>query len=110
MRTSLRNTVVVIGALVPLAVIDYFYVRSGQDNDSIWWSPWVNWPALLVAPAGFFWANWPALSKAHWAARFPLSGRVALNVALAAVVAVVWFYVVAFTVIGNLHIALGGRL
>jgi len=98
--------VIVAGALFPLAIIDYLYVRSGQNNNSIWWSPWVNWPAILLVPIGFFWANWPAISKAP----LPLSGRIALNVVFAVVIAVVWFFVMVPTILLPFHIGFGGWL
>ena len=110
MRTALRNMAVVVAALIPLAVIDYFYVKSGQDPSSFWGSRWLNWPALMVAPAGFFWANWPAIASAERLAHITPEGRIGITALLALLAAVMWFFVVAFTVIGNLHISLGGTL
>src|SRR5688572_26026058 len=104
MRAAARNFVVVMVALVPIAVIDYFFVKSGQDHSSIWWSPWINYPALSLAPLGFFWANWAPVrnSKVALLQGAAVWHRALLVAVLAIALSVVWFYFVAFPVVANL--------
>jgi hypothetical protein len=103
-RIVAKNLLVAVGALVPLLVIDYFFVRSGQNPNSIWTSQWLSVPSLLVAPVGFFWANWGLVGSS------PKMSQVLALVVLAIIASAMWFLLLAGTVVGNFHIAMGGRI
>jgi hypothetical protein len=98
-----KNALVAIGALVPLLALDYVSVRLGHNHNVAWLS-WLGVPALLVAPVGFFWANWSLVGPSP-----NIKQLFALTV-LAVLVGALWLFIVAFTVVGNFHMAIGGRL
>src|SRR5262249_7815766 len=77
-RVAANNVAVMIGALLPLLVIDYVSVRSGLEKDSVWTSTWVTYAALLLAPAGFFWANFGLLGPAPNVRQFAALTMVAI--------------------------------
>jgi len=104
-RIAGKNIVVVVGALLPLLAIDYLSLRAGWDKDSVGMSVlrWLSVPAILVAPVGFFWANFRLLGLA------PKVGQLVALAVFATLAGLVWLWLVALTVVGNFHLALGGR-
>ena len=104
MRIFLKNILVIVIALVPPIVVDYLYVRSGQDHGSIWSSSWVGIPSFALAPLGFYWANFSLFcnSAKPW--------RYLYLVAIAISLSVIWYLVIAIAVILNLHLVFGGHL
>lgn len=104
MRTFARNVLVALLALIPITALDYLYVRSGQNPNSIWFSAWLNVPALLVAPVGFFWAN-----KQLWGTA-PRPKQIFAVAVLALCASGAWFLLLAWWVVANFHIAIGGWL
>lgn len=103
-RIAAKNVAVAIGALLPMLVIDYLSVRSGLNQSSAWLSAWITVPALFVAPVGFFWANWPLVGPT------PKIKQVLALTAVALLATTVWFLLLAWSVVGNFHIVIGGRL
>jgi hypothetical protein len=103
MRSLLPILVVALVALAPPVVIDYFFVRSGQNHESIWYSPWLNLPAYGVAPVGFYFSTLAFFRKhsSPWRYIYPAFASGALTV--------LWFFL-AITVIVNFHFSFGGRL
>lgn len=100
-RVVTNNALVAIGALVPLLALDYISVRLGHNPA---WLRWLGGAALFVPPLGFFWASWPLAGPA------PNIKQVFALTMLALLVSVLWFLLMAWMVIGNFHMAIGGRL
>lgn len=103
-RTFLKNLLVAFLALVPPVIVDYLFVRSGQNHESIWYSSWANIVAYAFAPIGFYWAN----AKLFLNERKPWCHI--YSAALAISLSAIWFFFIAIAVIINFHFAFGGRL
>ena len=103
MRTPLQILVVAVAAFVPPVAIDYFFVRSGQDHQSIWYSAWLGIPAYAIAPIGFYLATLKHFRQKQtpWRYIYPAMASGALSV--------FWFFL-AIMVVVNLHLAFGGHL
>jgi hypothetical protein len=103
MRALLLTVAVALGALVPPVVIDYFFVRSGQNPDSIWHSPWLNLAAYGIAPFGFYFSTLALFRRSNipWRYIYPAFASGALTV--------LWLFM-AITVVVNFHFSFGGRL
>lgn len=104
MWTLLKNLLVAFLALIPPVIVDYFFVRSGQNPESIWNSSLLAFPAYAVAPFGFFWANFSHYCNESkpWRYIFPT--------VISIVLTIVWFYVVALPLLIGFHLAFGGSL
>ncbi len=94
--------VAILGLVIWIAV-DYMFVKSGQDLESIWYSSWINVAVFLVAPTGFYILNYNALSEQSVIVRHILS--LLISCALAGL----WF-LVAFFIVANFHLSIGGSL
>jgi integral membrane sensor domain MASE1 len=102
-KIVIQNIVVALVGLFALLFIDYMFVKSGQDHSSIWYSSWVNYLAFAIVPVGFYVVNYFALS--HKAAITKYS----LSLVISGLLTGIWF-LVAFTVVGNFHLYMGGTL
>jgi len=98
-----KNAFVAIGALVLLLALDYVSVRLVQNQNAAWLS-WLGVPVLMVAPVGFFWANWSLVGPS------PNVKQVFALTVFALLVGALWLLLVAWSVLGNFHMAIGGRL
>lgn len=104
MWTFLKNLLVAFLALVPPVIVDYLFIRSGQNHESVWYSSWANIPAYAFAPIGFYWANLQLFLNE------PKPWRHIYPAALAISLSGIWFFLIAIAVIINFHLAFGGRL
>jgi hypothetical protein len=102
MRTPIQILVVGVAAFVPPVIITYFFVRSGQDPQSIWCSAWLNIPAYAIAPIGIYLLTLKHLRQKQtpWRYIYPAMAAGALSV--------FWFFL-AITIVVYFHFAFGGR-
>ncbi len=103
MKIVIQNIVIALLGLFALLFIDYMFVKSGQDHNSIWYSSWVNYLALAIVPVGFYVVNYFALSHKTAIAKYTLS------FVISGLFTGIWF-LVAFTIVANFHLYMGGTL
>jgi hypothetical protein len=91
-----------IATMVPIVIADYFFVRSGQDTSSVWFSPWLVGPLWALGPIGLFLVNCRFV-RTDAPNRYLYAARWALGLG------VIWF-VIAFYVHMGFHFSFGGRI
>jgi len=101
MRYGVGNFVVLVVPLALWLVADYFFVRGGQDPASPFLNDILGVLVLGSVPVGLGYVNWPICR------RDSLLATVGLTLVLVVAVSVAWFFV-AFTILMNFHIWLGG--
>jgi hypothetical protein len=84
-------------------MVDYLFVQSGQDQNSVWYSSWLAFPVYGLAPLGFYWACFaPFQGRPNpWRYLYPAMVAIPLSG--------VWF-MVAISIVVNFHFALGGSI
>jgi hypothetical protein len=82
---------------------DYVYVNAEKDNELIKYANWISALGFFAAPIGLFVVNFVALKQKE------IIKRTAITALIAFVLSGFWF-LLAFTVIGNFHFAIGGKL
>jgi hypothetical protein len=55
MKLTAKNLLIAILVPIPILILTYLDVMTGQVENAIWMSPWLCWPLILLGPFGFGW-------------------------------------------------------
>lgn len=103
LKQLLFNCIVFAGSIVPFCITDYFFVRSGQNHESIWFSNWLGFVLYSIPAIGFFVVNWQR------AQLFTGRLRWIYSIGMTAIIGFLWLRLLPWIIL-PFHIQIGGKL
>ena len=86
-----------------LLVSDYIYVNAQGDTSGIKYLAWLNISGILVTITLYYWVCFSAIKHKT------LVPRTVISTFATIILAFFWF-IAAFSIVGNFHLAIGGKL
>ena len=103
MKSFLLIAGITLLGLSILLVSDYIYVNAQGDTSNIKYSGWLNIFGIFATITLYFWVCFSAIKHKTLIPRTVIS-------TFATIILTFFWFIAAFTIVGNFHLSIGGKL